>query len=185
VTYNAATNRRDGESADANGNIALAGYTYDIENRIVSVPGGTQYAYAPGNKRIWKGTTSGSTLTLDEITFWSITGQKLATYAVTGDPQRDLRLGRRFKSHTDRYREHLDIELLLRRQTDRPRRLRRLCQLGSARFVWQILSLGPRERLGHPASGEKFTGYYRDSETGLDYAQNRYHQPGMGRFNDG
>jgi RHS repeat-associated protein len=29
---------------------------------------------------------------------------------------------------------------------------------------------------------EKFTGYFRDSETGLDYAQNRYHQPGMGRF---
>ena len=29
---------------------------------------------------------------------------------------------------------------------------------------------------------EKFTGYYRDSETGNDYAVNRYHQPGMGRF---
>jgi RHS repeat-associated protein len=28
----------------------------------------------------------------------------------------------------------------------------------------------------------RFTGYFRDSETGLDYAQNRYHQPGMGRF---
>jgi RHS repeat-associated protein len=29
---------------------------------------------------------------------------------------------------------------------------------------------------------EKFATYFRDSETGLDYAQNRYHQPGMGRF---
>ena len=29
---------------------------------------------------------------------------------------------------------------------------------------------------------EKFTGYYRDTETGLDYADQRYHQPGMGRF---
>ena len=29
---------------------------------------------------------------------------------------------------------------------------------------------------------EKFTGYYRDLETGNDYAVNRYHQPGMGRF---
>jgi RHS repeat-associated protein len=29
---------------------------------------------------------------------------------------------------------------------------------------------------------EKFTGYFRDSETTLDYAMNRYHQPGMGRF---
>jgi RHS repeat-associated protein len=29
---------------------------------------------------------------------------------------------------------------------------------------------------------EKFTAYFRDAETGLDYAKNRYHQPGMGRF---
>ena len=29
---------------------------------------------------------------------------------------------------------------------------------------------------------EKFTGYYRDAATGLDYADQRYHQPGMGRF---
>lgn len=28
----------------------------------------------------------------------------------------------------------------------------------------------------------RFTGYFRDSETQLDYAKNRYHQPGMGRF---
>lgn len=27
-----------------------------------------------------------------------------------------------------------------------------------------------------------FAGYFRDAETGLDYAKNRYHQPGMGRF---
>jgi len=29
---------------------------------------------------------------------------------------------------------------------------------------------------------EKFATYFRDSETGLDYADKRYHQPGMGRF---
>jgi RHS repeat-associated protein len=29
---------------------------------------------------------------------------------------------------------------------------------------------------------EKFATYFRDSETGLDYANHRYHQPGMGRF---
>src|SRR5882757_7632071 len=28
----------------------------------------------------------------------------------------------------------------------------------------------------------KVTAYFRDSETGLDYAVNRYHQSGMGRF---
>jgi RHS repeat-associated protein len=30
--------------------------------------------------------------------------------------------------------------------------------------------------------GPRSSGYFRDAETGLDYAINRYHQPGMGRF---
>jgi RHS repeat-associated protein len=30
--------------------------------------------------------------------------------------------------------------------------------------------------------GPRSSGYFRDAETGLDYAKNRYHQPGMGRF---
>jgi len=29
---------------------------------------------------------------------------------------------------------------------------------------------------------EKFTGYFRDAETGLDYADQRDHNPGTGRF---
>jgi RHS repeat-associated protein len=29
---------------------------------------------------------------------------------------------------------------------------------------------------------EKFTGYFRDAETGLDYGDQRYHNPGTGRF---
>jgi len=36
---------------------------------------------------------------------------------------------------------------------------------------------------GTPTAGaNKFTGYFRDAETGLDYADQRYEQPGMGRF---
>src|ERR1700679_2829104 len=31
-------------------------------------------------------------------------------------------------------------------------------------------------------SGPRCSGYFRDAETQLDYAINRYHQPGMGRF---
>jgi RHS repeat-associated protein len=30
--------------------------------------------------------------------------------------------------------------------------------------------------------GPRSSGYFRDAETGNDYAKNRYHQPGMGRF---
>ncbi len=40
-----------------------------------------------------------------------------------------------------------------------------------------------QERPSATANGsEKFTGYLRDAETGLDYAKNRYHNPGTGRF---
>ncbi|MBV8846570.1 MAG: RHS repeat-associated core domain-containing protein, partial [Bryobacterales bacterium] len=38
------------------------------------------------------------------------------------------------------------------------------------------------ERSGTANGTEKFTGYFRDAETGLDYADQRYEQPGMGRF---
>ena len=46
------------------------------------------YAYDPANKRVWRGIWTGSygsytRGSTDEITFWSITGQKLATYNVT------------------------------------------------------------------------------------------------------
>jgi YD repeat-containing protein len=91
VVYNS-SNRQTTDCADANGNVSSStncpgGYGYDVENRIVSVPGNTAYGYAPGNKRVWRGTTSANHLTLDELTFWSVTGQKLATYTIQGgDP---------------------------------------------------------------------------------------------------
>jgi hypothetical protein len=83
------TNHLGGEDAngntpytnDANGtNYAM---TYDIENRYVgsSTGSGTfAYGYAPGNKRIYRGVTNGENLLTDEVTYWSASGQKLATY---------------------------------------------------------------------------------------------------------
>ena len=52
----------------------------------------------------------------------------------------------------------------------------------SVRVVGKYFPYG-QERPSATTNGtEKFATYFRDSETGLDYAQNRYHQPGMGRF---
>ena len=58
--------------------------TWDVENRLTMI--GNQYtgvlasySYAPGNKRVWRGSTANGT---DEITFWSVTGQKMATYSL-------------------------------------------------------------------------------------------------------
>jgi len=76
VVYNSATNRQTGDVADANGNIG-AGYSYDIENRMLKAGTGMpQYGYDAGNKRIERDT---------EFTFW-VGNQKWETYttAVNG-----------------------------------------------------------------------------------------------------
>ena len=79
---------------DANGNpgsipipIALttASATYDVENRLVTVGAygsapAMNYGYAPGNRRVWRGITSAG---VDEVTFWSVNGQKLCTYQMS------------------------------------------------------------------------------------------------------
>ena len=90
MSYDPATNRQTGECADANGNLCGSGYVYDVENRIVRNSGylAWAYSYAPGNKRVWRGAWTmdnnfNYTQTLDEITYWSATGQKLATYQLS------------------------------------------------------------------------------------------------------
>ena len=46
---------------------------------------------------------------------------------------------------------------------------------GTVHWAWRLHSY---ENRGGPVCST----YFRDSETGLDYAQNRYHRPGEGRF---
>src|SRR5208282_6310468 len=62
-----------------------ASATYDVENRLVTVGAygsapAMNYGYAPGNKRIWRGGTGTG---VDEVTFWSVNGQKLCTYQMS------------------------------------------------------------------------------------------------------
>ena len=89
-----------GGGEDANGNPGYvplpalgtsAPGTYDVENRLVALnptsynPVGF-YSYDPANKRVWRGNwnnSGGWTRTADEITFWSVGGRKLASYALT------------------------------------------------------------------------------------------------------
>lgn len=169
-------------SVDANGNtIAVTGAVYDVENRFTGVGYNYQYAYAPGNKRVWRGvySTNGgvTTLTTDEITFWSVSGQKLATYTMQGSgngpsnpPSITFNLGAANYSFGGKLIGHYSNGSFTAISADR---------LGS---VGKYYPYGQEKGTGNPATGEKFTGYFRDSETGLDYAVNRYHAPGTGRF---
>lgn len=187
TTYNPANNRQTGECADANGNINSAtnclfstSYTYDVENRIAAVPGNTRYAYAPGNKRIWRGTTTGTTLSVDEITFWSVTGQKLATYNISGDPAVLYSTTPSLTATIAVSNYYFGGKLIGKLTTG----MSSVTYLGSDRLgsIGKYYPWGQEKPSATQNGTEKFTGYFRDSETALDYADQRYHQPGVGRF---
>ena len=179
-------------SVDANGNTLglvdpdqetqITSAEYDVENRFVgtgasfSYFSGYQYSYAPGNKRVWRGnfSTNGGApiLTTDEVTFWSVNGQKLASYNIlmSGNSMifnqnvANYYFGSKLIGH---YTSNVGLSITA---TDR---------LGS---IGKYYPYGQEKPSATTNGMEKFTGYFRDSETGFDYAKNRYHNPGTGRF---
>ncbi len=184
ATVNPATNQRTSpnDCADANGNSGAVypctstPYFYDVENRLVTQSGGNfQYSYAPGNKRVWRGLWSG-TLTTDEVTFWSVSGQKLATYqlSITGGVVNNS----------------TSAPVLVATQTGTNYYFGRKLIKNAGGYVGadRLGSIGKfypygQEKPSATTNGtEKFTGYFRDAETGLDYADQRYHNPGTGTF---
>jgi len=185
-------------SVDANGNTLgtvdpeqesrITSVDYDVENRYTGtalsggiVPGNYQYSYAPGNKRVWRGdfgnnTNGGTGLTTDEVTFWSVSGQKMASYNIVmtltsqGAPQSmffnlnvaNYYFGGKLVGHYNG--GYVGVS------NDR---------LGS---IGKYYPYGQEKPSATTNGTEKFTGYFRDSETGFDYADQRYHNPGTGRF---
>jgi RHS repeat-associated protein len=176
VVYNAATNRQTADCADANGNInssaggcGSASYNYDVANRIASSATANQwqYSYSPTNERVWRGVWTGSTLATDEVTFWSAGGAKLGTWALSASGSQLIATmtssnyyfaGRLIKNNVGY--DAID-------------------QLGS---VGKFYPYGQEKPSATTNGTEKFTGYFRDAETGNDYAINRYPSPGAGRF---
>ena len=154
------------------GTLAAATTTW----RTAGAVGGVRYyAYAPGNKRVWKGTWTGAagnwTRGTDEITFFSVSGQKLAAYALTtvsgtGSPQ--------FYATQTETNYYFGGKLIKNANgwvySDR---------LGS---IGKFYPYGIERPSATTNGTEKFTGYFRDSETGNDYADQRYQSPGYGRF---
>ena len=186
VAYNTNNQQTTDSCVDANGNInsstnglyaclsSSSTYGYDVSNRIVTVPGGTAYAYAPGNKRVWRGTTTLGHLTLDELTFWSVTGQKLATYTIYGGDPTVVYSPPSMAANLATTNYYFGRKLIKNANG----------YIGSDRLgsIGRFYPWGQEKPSATTNGTEKFTGYFRDAETGLDYAKNRYHQPGMGRF---
>jgi len=177
-TYDPATNRMAG-FYDANGNMTLTGtpayngYSYDVENRLVSVPasnqdrsGYEQYAYDPGNKRIYKRTLDGT----EELYFYGISGQKLGTY-------------RPWVYQYGVSIATVDTNLYFGSRTIVSRGVVvTLDRLGSNRAGGSRYFPYGEEQQVTAQDRDKFATYYRDGNTGLDYAQNRYYASTLGRF---
>jgi len=171
ILVSATTNQIQGVSGlsyDFNGNELYGGVAYDGENRLLSAPG-VQYAYDSRNKRVWKGTFSGSTLTAQEAYFYGVDGKKLGTYSLTLN-------GSQLTATTT--------------QT--------AVFFGGKRVAVNGVAFG-QDRLGSNAAGKffpygedrgtpiandqvKFATYTRDSATGNDYADQRYYSNQFGRF---
>ena len=92
VTVNGLTNRINGSSYDANGNQAVTGSSYDVENRLKGAgtyPNYYQYTYDGSNKRVAKsvpllwdtenGTVSGEEL----LMFYGAGGERLAEFTMS------------------------------------------------------------------------------------------------------
>ena len=165
-----------GYTHDAAGNVTNDGlhtYTYDAENRVVSVDGGGtgQYSYDQANQR-YKKVTVGSTTHY----IWQgskviaehsgSTGAVLIDYVYSG-----ARMIAKVEGGTTQYflRDRLSTSLVLDT---------------GGNVLGRQAHLPFGEDFGESGTQEKhhFTSYERDGESGLDYAINRGYSPNLGRF---
>ena len=166
-----ATNRMPyGYDANGNWHKNNVGWLYDAENRLtMTYPnnlsfGATYYGYDPDNHRIMKKVANGEGAGDTEITFWSPMGQALGTYILAEDlstPSVVFVAKREYRYFGSR---------LLAMPTDR---------VGS---IGKYYPYGEQRGTATADEAYKFATYFRDGDSGLDYAVNRYYDSATGRF---
>jgi RHS repeat-associated protein len=167
VVVNEATNRIG--STDANGNTFMANAAYDVENHTYALVGAspyTSYSYDAQNKRVFT-YTSGAVDSYGNpinylVVLYSASGQKLGTYQF-------------YTCNTS----SLCSLLMTSDQYFGGRRLASMDQLGS---VGTYYPWGEAKGTTNPQDAWSYATYWRDSATGLDYANNRYYSNAYGRF---
>jgi RHS repeat-associated protein len=161
-------------SYDANGNVTNDGlhiYTYDSENRVISVDNGAVYAYDCQNRRYKK--TVGGNLTHygwegNQVVreYNGANGTMLVSYSYAGSRLIGRAGGSTQVFLSDRLSARLaltDVGVVAGRQGHLP-------------FGEDFAEAGTQEK-------HHFTGYERDDEGGTDYAINRQYSQTIGRFN--
>jgi RHS repeat-associated protein len=167
-----ATNRVN-INMDANGNQlrAFSGewFSYDAENRLKSVTAygvASAYGYDPDNRRIYRSFAGGR----QEITFWSPAGQMIGVYELKVDE----------KGNQPYYGPSMTLVWKSEWYYFGSRRLNgaqdRLASWG------KYYPYGEERGTATANDGHKFATYFRDADTGLDYAVNRYYDAARGRF---
>lgn len=147
---------------DANGQV----FTYDAENKQVAVTNGGgivgEYFYDGDGKRVKKVVPNGETT----IFVYDAGGKTVAEYSTVVEPTSNAKISYLTNDHLGSPRITTDAAgQVISRRDFRP-------------FGEEIA----RANYGTDAVRKKFTGYERDNETQLDFAQARYHDFGLGRF---
>ncbi len=163
-------------SYDAAGNVTNDGahsYTYDAENRVVSVDGGAAtYAYDHANRRVKKTINGVITHCVWEGSklfgeYNGSTGAQLVLYWYAGS-----RMIAKTEGTATRYfiSDRLSVRMVLD---------------VNGNVIGRQGHLPYGEDFGESDVQDKhhFTSYERDSETSTDYAMNRQYSQGVGRFN--
>jgi RHS repeat-associated protein len=175
----AANNQIVGQSYDANGNqYNNLQMSYDVENRLNAIYL-LRYAYDAQNKRIWSWAgdlDSNGNVTNYTVSVYSASGQKLGAYV----------LAPILVSNGGTLVPSMQVTLSSGDQYFGGRRLANLDRLGSAGR--QGISEGKYFPWGEDKGGTSpqdtwnYATYWRDSVSGLDYANNRYYSNAGGRF---
>ena len=157
-------------TADANGQT----YTYDGENKMVEASNGSgsigQYTYDGDGKRVKKLVPSTGELT---VFVYDAAGKQVAEYSTIVANSTDAKVNYLTSDHLGSPRINTDeAGNIISRHDYHP-------------FGEEIDGTGGRTtglNYGDDSVRKQFTGYERDDETGLDFAQARMYSNGLGRF---
>jgi RHS repeat-associated protein len=171
IAADPATNRMVGKNYDANGNLHHGNWSYDIENRLVSVDtgAGEQYMYDPSNKRIYKqNNRSLANGGGETYYFYGLDGKVVGEYSVGAMSPGQMQLNLSVESAYFGGKKVLPAVA-----RDR---------LGSVRGNGSGANRPYRENYSSQNT-DGFATYYQDAASGLNYADQRYYSAQYGRFN--